>query len=283
MHYYRLMDDSSKRNNGAILTDEKDLKKFNDENYGIFWTLNEFKGGVRKKSEIIKIKTWLVDIDDGTKEEQMDLLNKSPLKASMIVETKRGYHAYWFAKDATIENYEQISLDRLVYFFNGDKNARDYCRILRVPSYNHCKDPRDKFVVKRLYFNKDLAYTEKEMLAFFSPKPLANYEVTTEQRVFETDDFWGRVNQLDCEIALARISGTECTGMETITFKRNSNGTKQIIVDGKPRGCWIDRNGMIGSSKDGGPTIAQWIKYYGFNYKQIAEMLKKYFPELEKK
>jgi len=279
MHFYRILDDKSVVDNGgAILIKPEDLLEWNNKNYGIFWTLNEFEDGVRQKVRLIKINTWLVDLDDGTKQEQLSLLNKCPLEPSMIIETKNGHHAYWFAKDATPENYREIT-SRLVHILNGDKRARDYARILRVPDFYHCKDVKDKFLVKQISINKKLRYSEREMLAFIPKVP--EEKITKRQKEFGNNGFWQRVNELDCEIALNALSGTEATGMQSITFRNNGSKTKQIIVDGKATSCWIDKNGSIGSSDGGGPTIAQWMKWYGLDYKEIARILKQYFPELE--
>jgi len=46
---------------------------------------------------------------------------------------------------------------------------------------------------------------------------------------------------------LRELSGKNIVNWEAITFKKNPNGTKQIVVNGKPSGAWIDTKGMIGS------------------------------------
>jgi len=271
IHYYRLHDVEG---GGAILTDKSELQKYNDLGYGIFWTLNEFREGIRQVKKLVKINAWLVDIDYGTKEMMMERISKSPLYPTMIVETKRGYHCYWFAKDASTEKYKEITDDRLVYFLNGDKNAKDVCRILRVPNFYHCKDMNDKFMVQTVYF-KDVYFSEKEMLAMFKPRPKVVYE--KKQLDVAGDSFWDRVGSIDCEYALTKLSGTEAVGMQKIKLYRHNNGCKQIICDGKPTSCWVDKDGKIGSYDKGGPSIAQWINWYRNDYKETYRLIKEYF------
>jgi hypothetical protein len=50
----------------------------------------------------------MVEMDHVTKEEQYKMIELSPIQPSLIVESKRSYHIYWFAKDGTIENWRKI-------------------------------------------------------------------------------------------------------------------------------------------------------------------------------
>jgi hypothetical protein len=270
IHYYRMVD--NKKKNPMILTDYDKLEYWNKQNYGIFWSINSFKNGKRTADNLIKINAWAVDIDEGTKEEQLIRIEKAPLHPSMLIETKSGYHVYWFSRDATEENYKNIVERRLVYFFNSDVKAKDICRVLRVPNFYHCKDIDNKFLIKLVYKNK-LSYFEREMMSFFKPKPI-EIKIQKEQR-FIGNDFWTKASSMDCEIALCTLSGTEAVGMEQIEVNK-----KQIFVNGSSTSSWIDENGYIGSYDNGGPSIANWIWWYHRDWKKVAELLKKYFPEL---
>lgn len=55
--------------------------------YGIYFSVNPMKNGERNKESVTKIQTWICDIDDGTKEEQLELINNAPLKPSLVVES----------------------------------------------------------------------------------------------------------------------------------------------------------------------------------------------------
>ena len=272
------MDDTGQRS-GVFKIEKNEAKGYNDKNYGIFWTFNSFKDGVRRKENLDRVNAWAIDIDDGTKEDQLKAIEKSPLAPSMLVETKRGYQVYWFAKDGTMENYEAIVLSRLVPHFNADKKARDVCRILRFPNYYHCKDPNDKFLVKGHYAKFWLQYSEKEMLSFFKPKIEKRKEVTFQQQKVEGDSFWHKVGSIQAEYGLSKLSGSSNVSFENFDFRSHSNGVKQICVNEKPTSNWIDKDGMIGSYERGGPTIANWLNWYHNDWRKVAEICKETFKQ----
>lgn len=272
------------RNRAELLNQ---ASSWNRKGFGIFWTLNAF-AGPRQITHLERINAWAVDMDAGTKEEQRAKLNGSPLKPSFVVETRRGYQAYWNAKDGLPAHWNGIVLERLVPYFGADKNARDLARILRVPGFLHQKDPARPFVV-RVVHSLEVAYTERQMVMSF-PVVVTNDEhkasrdaVKREARWQGSDDFWDQVYHLDCEEALARLSGHPAVSGEQYTFRRNANGNRNIIVDGKGTSCWVDRNGRIGSLDRGGPTIAQWLRWFGNSYADAAKIIKQLFPQLDKK
>lgn len=223
-------------------------------------------------------------MDAGTKEEQRLRLHKSPLEPSLIVETKRGYQAYWNAKDAKPEHWNAIVLERLVPFFGSDANARDLARILREPGFLHLKDPADPFMVRTVHECK-ASYTEQQLATHFKPVPKLEPKQVHEQakreaKFNDSDDFWDQVYNLDCEEALSRLSGHPAVGGEQYTFRRMANGNKNIYVDGKGTSCWVDKCGHIGSLSGGGPTIAQWLRWFKHDYAEAAKIIKQLFPRL---
>lgn len=155
---------------GAFETTKEDAPKLNQQGYGIFWTPNDFNGA-RKAENCIKIKYWIADIDEGSKEEQMDRIESLPILPTVIIETKKGYHCYWRAIDATIDNYRDIECG-LIKRLNADPACKDVCRILRYPNYYHQKDPKNPFLV-RCVANSGREYAEKEMkLTYDLPRPV---------------------------------------------------------------------------------------------------------------
>lgn len=154
---------------------EEEARIWNKKNWGIFYTPNTFNGA-RRAENIVSINSWYVDIDDGNKEDMLKRLYSSPALPSAIVETKKGYHAYWWSIDATIENWYEIE-DRLIYHFKADTAVRDLPRLLRKPNFYHCKD--EPFLIKTIHL-KHIGYTEKKMLFAFKkiPKKVTNYKTT---------------------------------------------------------------------------------------------------------
>lgn len=257
---------------------------WNQRGYGIFWTVNEFRGA-RRIANLERIVAWAIDMDEGTKEQMRAKLARSPLVPSLVVETKRGYQAYWGAKDGKAEHWNAIVLDRLVQFFGADKNARDLARVLRVPGYLHMKNPAEPFRCELVWQHRVL-YTEMQMAQRF-PAPeqeeqnkATHAAVKREVRFAGSDDFWDRVYNLDCEEGLARLSGK--IG-ESYSFRQNANGNKNILVDGKGTSCWIDKQGRIGSLSKGGPTLYQWLRWLNYQPREAVELIKFAFPEIEER
>lgn len=235
----------------------------NERKEGIFFTIQGFKNNRRIMENLTNINAWAIDLDSGTKEEQEKRIKDTPLIPSMVVETKRGFHVYWFAKNATPENYRIIT-DKLVEKFRADKNAKDLCRILRVPGFNHWKDPNDPFKVS-IAHRIDKFYSEQEMMFFFaSKKEETNHERREQPRAYKQSNRKSD-EDYDCKEGLRRLSGTSYVNGEQFEFRPNANGTEQIVVDGKPSSCWIDKNGLIGSSSNGGPYLWHWVKWYGYD------------------
>jgi hypothetical protein len=142
-------------------------------------------------------------------------------------------------------------------------------RILRVPFHAHWKDQTNPFIVKCVFIS-DSAYSEEEMRRHFPAKPEAEAQLTqsthlrTELRFQKDSGLWERVWTMNCEDALSRSSGDK----------------KNILVNGKSTSCWIDSSGRIGSTSGGGPTIFNWLKWFGNDNKRSYELLKNHFPEV---
>jgi len=117
---------------------EEDLQ---NKGYGIFWVVNEIEGD-RKAENCKKINYWFCDIDSkiaGSKEKMLQDISNSRIKPTHIIETKNGFHCYWRAKNATIENWKKIE-EGLVKKFNADPARTDLCGLLRKPYSAHLKD-----------------------------------------------------------------------------------------------------------------------------------------------
>jgi hypothetical protein len=55
--------------------------------YGIYFSVNPMQNGKRNRESVKKIQTWICDIDDMDKEKQLELIQKAPLKPSLVVES----------------------------------------------------------------------------------------------------------------------------------------------------------------------------------------------------
>lgn len=162
--YYRI--DDTKQNPGVFPCSKEEAEKYNAQNWGIFFTPNTFNGP-RRIENLKEIRFWFIDIDKCDKAETIEFILNSILPPSTIVETKSGFHCYWQAKDATKEKYEEIE-NRLIKYYNADKQVKDLPRLMRVPGFYHCKDLNNRFLIKAI-FNKERTFTENQMLFAFKP------------------------------------------------------------------------------------------------------------------
>jgi hypothetical protein len=272
--------DSNPKNHPMVRIHLDKAKEYNSKGYGIFQTVNSFTGP-RRIENLTKINAWAVDIDDGPKEEQIKRLKRG-LVPTLVVETKRGFQAYWAAKDAKKEHWNAIVLERLVPFYGADRNARDLARILRKPGFLHLKDPTAPFMVRKVW-EWEVSYSEVQMATFypseFSARKAEEQHSQIRREAPVKGSFWDMVWHIDCEDALMRLSGSSHVGGETYSFSPNATGTKNIYVNGKGSSCWIDRDRRIGSLDHGGPTIYQWLIWFHKNPKQVIEIIKEVFPE----
>lgn len=262
--------------------------ELNEQGYGIFFTPNLFRENKRVKENLKELRHWFIDMDGGTKDDMLEKILNFPLVPSMIIETNGGYHAYWscpsgLVDSGMVDQYNSI-LNSLIIHFGADTNAGGENRVLRVPGFYHCKDSSNKFLIN-MFWRKDLIYTCEEMLKAL---PEAKQELIPiecdKKKMFFTqvpqDDFWQKVFDLDCFQYLPVLSNTpECNGE---VFRIERVGSKgKIFVDGEMvSSCWIDTDGKIGSHGKGGPSLANWLAWYGNDWSTIASCLKRLIPGL---
>lgn len=279
--YFRLWDCKEKPGPGGVIEIfERELQEWNDKKFGIFWCVNEFKDIARKKENLTKIVTYYADIDARNKNHQFETLKKG-LKPSLIIETKRGFQAYWNVSDGSIANWK-IIIDRLGDYYNSDPNARDVLRILRVPGYFHYKNPTEPFLIKKVYLS-DIKYTEKDLKYFYpesDKEKMLKTPIAQEIIKVGGNNLWDKIFNMNCEKALYKLSGSEYVGGEKYTFRRVGNGNMNIYVDGKSTSCWVDEKGHIGSHDKGGPLISCWLKWYGNSNKDVYQIMREVFPEV---
>lgn len=281
---YAIHDSNPAKGGGAKRINIQEAHDWNKRGYGIFWTVNAFKGSRRIES-LTGINAWAIDLDKGTKAEMLSKIEKG-LVPTLVVETKSGFHVYWKAKNGTKENWKAIVQNRLVPFYGADRRAKDLARLLRRPGFLHLKDPVNPFLIQKVW-QHPVEYSEEEMLGRYpdviTPKLQRKIHRMTVKGNPMQGGFWERVWNLDCEYALTRLSGTEHVGFETYEFKPNASGTKNIYINGKSSSCWVDHNRRIGSADGGGPTIAQWLNWFHKDYKKTVQIIKEVFPECQDK
>ncbi len=155
---------------------------WNDKGYGVYFSVNGFPTtGDATISKIVSLNCNFIDIDikgEGVSQEERDSIiqeklmrayEEGILMPTLIVRTKNGVHLYWiysnpiFSPDDNQLSQWRTVQDRLVEYFDGDKNAKDPARILRVPYTKHLKNPSDPYIIKIQTYKPDNLYTLEEL------------------------------------------------------------------------------------------------------------------------
>ena len=264
---------------------ERWLEAYNKKWAGVFFSINQMKPWERDKASVTGVNAWACEVDNLSKEDQLKLISVAPLAPSLVIESHKSFHMYRFAKDGTIENWTKVCR-WLRNFFGWDPAiASDISRVLRVPWYNHMKDPEHPFECMISDWNWEY-YTEEQMLkAFPDTETLADKEARAIKKEAQlkqaigNDDTWDRIRAMDSKAMLEKISWTSLVNGDVITFRHNSNWTEQILCNGKSTGCRIDKAWKIWSTDKGGPNWTNWIARYGWvDWKEIYKWIKEEFP-----
>ena len=234
---------------------EQEARNLDDAGTGVFHVVNEFQGK-RRATNLTRINYWFCDLDDGTKQEQLELIEAAPLQPSMLIESAGGYHCYFRALDATRERWDRIERG-LVEFFGADPKAKDPLRLLRAPGFFHWK--AEPFLVTKVWDRPWAEYTEGQMLLNY---PYEEPEHSTPHPEAGNESCW-HVNAL---IGLPILSGTKWVNGEEFELRPTASGKHNVIrqPDGYSTGCFVDQRGLIGGCSKGN-TLASWVRWYGFD------------------
>lgn len=237
------------------------LVELNQQWAGVFFSINAVCWSQRLQKNVSGIKARVVEIDSLSKEEQLQLLQLSPLHPSLVVESKRSYHFYRFAKDGVIENRRKI-MWWIRNFFGGDHKIITEERVLRLPWFDHCKSLDDRFETTYFPQTKTL-YTEQEMLFAFPDttdrKEQEKQLKSQDYSLSKSDDgFWTKAKQINAEYMLWLLSWTKRVNWEKIEVRN-----KQIWVNEKSTSSRIDEKWFIWSHDNGWPLRTNWIARYG--------------------
>lgn len=177
---YRYLDDG-KTGRGGIKSDtRKQYLNTPEHKYGEFFTVNGFSGG-QKEENLTSLNAFFADIDwdndiaqDDKKKRIQEIyiqLDEKGVVPSAIVETKKGCHVYWiFEKPYPKEKIDEWRAieTTITDQLKGDPNAKDPCRILRIPGSLHWKDTTTPFTVT-LWSDTGARYSWDNIKKVFPP------------------------------------------------------------------------------------------------------------------
>ena len=180
MHHHRPYEDIKsliKIRNGP--PDGKD-----DWQHGVFFTVNNLdqsrdKNRHRTKKMVTRCRAIFMDADIPVDEPRTDF----PLEPSLVVNTSPGkYHYYWLIEGGT-DDFEQWDLIQkaLIFRYEGDKQAKDLTRYLRLPGYYHNKDRDNPYMVN--YSGEGQTYAWADLCEAFPPRESTEVQEVTGEAV----------------------------------------------------------------------------------------------------
>jgi hypothetical protein len=154
---------------------------------GVFVTINETDLTGRKSENITRIRAVWQEDDDGHG-------GPFPLEPSLIVESSPGhFHRYWLVADhwpADEQGRAEFAavMERMVDSYGSDRQAKDICRVLRVPGFLHRKDPTRPHMV-RIVEDSGQRYTRDDIIrAFPAVEREAPHVIRWEWRAGDCDE-----------------------------------------------------------------------------------------------
>ncbi len=156
------------------------LDKISSHKWGVWLTPNSMEGGKRLKANVIRFNAVTLDKDfKGTdeeiaaaKEDYLKMLLELQLIPTVIIETRNGYHLYWFLINDTITKMEDFEALQLLMQrkLETDASSLGAEHLFRVPGYNHWKVSDDPFMCCIVHADYNKRYTYKELVHKYGGK-----------------------------------------------------------------------------------------------------------------
>lgn len=284
--------------------DEDNLRRLNEQGYGIFFSVNSFSKGQRIKENLIKLNAIYGDLDvaknkdgqlDKVIEQKKDILRDALLSycpPSSIISTRNGLQPIWLINEKSVmvetqNKYSQV-ISGLISWSKqhgalGDP-VKDVTRVLRIPTYYHHK--QGPYLITEVAGNNKI-YTLDELKEYFweEPKKLIDYQPPASSADFKPvlDDLEQAVADLDVRSVV--LAAWKYKGMKA-EFNRNN----QLIVDGELCATFVNRDGGNFISNGGStnyPAQGNAVTYvagmFGISNKDAFNWLVKEFGLEEKK
>ena len=142
---------------GTFTQRAQTLLDANHKGCGVFLTINQLDGKVRKAEHITRIRAVFADFD-GTPWDAA----ASALQPHIIVETSPGKrHLYWLVRDFPLKQFKPTQ-QAIAKRYGSDPSICDLARVMRLPGYHHVKG--EPSPVKIIENNEHDPYTYDEIV-----------------------------------------------------------------------------------------------------------------------
>jgi hypothetical protein len=161
------------------------LLEMHSRGAGVYVSVNATDGEGRKSENIKRIRAVWQEDDKGRG-------GPFPLDPSLVIESSPGhFHRYWLCADdwpADEQGRADFAavMERMVESYGCDKNAKDICRVLRVPGFLHRKDPTQPHMI-RIVEDSGHRYTREEIMRAFPPVEHEARQTSSEWRAADCD------------------------------------------------------------------------------------------------
>jgi hypothetical protein len=201
------------------------LISFNkNERYDIYFIPNS---GGTKIVDIININALFIDWDAGRdtnkqyypidivlqkKQDFLQKLSQFPYKPTYIIETRNGYHVYWFLfPGCTTEEFRSIQKS-LIHHFKSDPAIHNPNRVMKLPGYDACKNGEYEPFLVSIVEHNDVRYSHSD---FSDLLPTTPEEPETPDKKTEKSSHGGlgthnnNITELSCIIVGPKTPRTE--------------------------------------------------------------------------
>lgn len=263
---------------------------------GVFFSVNDFSAGERKKENLHKINAVYVDMDvakESDKLEEKEILDRKeaawrkavdfPLVPHYITETKNGFHFIWLASDIETED-EFIDLcKRLTEHFDGDRGGIAVNKVLRIPGFDHLKDVKKPFKCELVMDNSNIPrYGKRQFIKVLPVRDVPKDNKTPQEEILTAVASPEIKEACQIPVRAAIELSASLIGMN-VSFRENADGSLQIIENGKETSAFVSSRGNFvhsssGKKREGNAvTVAEYyLNEVGgrhYNRQEIAKIL----------
>jgi hypothetical protein len=169
-HWVQYFDDWPRKDRKKAMAtpqfDAEEARHKQEQGCGVFFSPNAFSS-LRRVENLAQVQAAYIDLDlaregDGTPPDQLQERLDRAFAALLgcqrpphaIIRTKNGLQAVWrvepVAPPEALTLFQETE-ERLIRHFRADPAAKDVTRVLRLPGFWHCKDPKQPFRCQLLH------------------------------------------------------------------------------------------------------------------------------------